>query len=132
MKYNETYQQFEARLTNFTYHAPHGDQGQRYESIRDRAGRLALTFNQYCPPSRELSLAMTKLEEAVFWANAAIARNEVAPPGAADDPGEALKNAASPPVEQLPEPQAGTETDPAAVSTPDPDAPPAGGRPIEF
>lgn len=28
-----------------------------------------------CPDTRELSLAMTKLEEAMFWANAAIARN---------------------------------------------------------
>jgi hypothetical protein len=30
-----------------------------------------------CPRSRELSLALTKIEEAVFWANEAIARNEV-------------------------------------------------------
>ena len=29
-----------------------------------------------CPDSRELSVALTKLEEAVMWANAAIARNE--------------------------------------------------------
>lgn len=32
-----------------------------------------------CPDSRELSTALTKLEEAVFWANAAIARNEKNP-----------------------------------------------------
>ena len=30
-----------------------------------------------CPDSRELSLALTNLEQAVFWANASIARNEV-------------------------------------------------------
>lgn len=29
-----------------------------------------------CPSSRERSLAMTKLEEAVMWANSAIARNK--------------------------------------------------------
>lgn len=29
-----------------------------------------------CKGSREYSLAITKLEEAVMWANAAIARNE--------------------------------------------------------
>ena len=31
------------------------------------------------PPSREQSLAITKLEEAMFWANAAIAREVTAP-----------------------------------------------------
>jgi len=31
---------------------------------------------RFCPDSRERSLALTKLEEAVSWANAAIARNE--------------------------------------------------------
>lgn len=60
----------------FTYHAPVGDQPDRYVLIRDEAKKLAkiLTFN--CPPSRELSLALTKLEESAMWANASIARNE--------------------------------------------------------
>jgi len=31
---------------------------------------------QVAPDSRERSLALTKIEEAVFWANAAIAREE--------------------------------------------------------
>lgn len=61
---------------NFTYHAPSDNQPKRYEAIRMRAKHLAVDFCQFCPPSRELSLALTKLEEAVFWANAAIARNE--------------------------------------------------------
>lgn len=60
----------------FTYHPPKEGQPRRYEEIRD----IALSFAEHlvvsCPPSRELSLAITKLEEAVFWANAAIARNE--------------------------------------------------------
>jgi hypothetical protein len=37
---------------------------------------LSRQLQYLCPGSRELSLAITKLEEAVFWANAAIARNE--------------------------------------------------------
>lgn len=61
---------------NFTYHAPYGTQIERYAWIRANAGQLATDLCQRCPPSRELSLALTKLEEAVFWANAAIARNE--------------------------------------------------------
>jgi len=37
---------------------------------------LAAYINENCPDSREKSLAFTKLEEAVMWANASIARNE--------------------------------------------------------
>lgn len=61
---------------NFTYHAPKGDQPQRYEKIRDKAGKLARFIVKSCPESRERSLALTKLEESVMWANASIARNE--------------------------------------------------------
>lgn len=61
---------------NFTYHAPKPGQPQRYESLRHLAHTYAETILSYCPSSRERSLAITKLEEAVMWANAAIARNE--------------------------------------------------------
>jgi len=60
----------------FKYHAPKDDQTSRYISIRDKAKELALLIENYCPDSRERSLAMTKLEEFVMWANASIARNE--------------------------------------------------------
>jgi len=67
----------EKRIDNdFVYHAPKVGQPERYETIRFFAKVLAKFFCRLCPPSRELSLALTKLEEAVFWANAAIARNE--------------------------------------------------------
>ena len=60
----------------YTYHAPKDDQPIRYEEIR-RIGKVfaALIVNS-TPKSREQSLALTKLEEAVMWANASIARNE--------------------------------------------------------
>lgn len=67
---------FEEIKKRFTYHPPFGDQPQRYEDIRRNAYTLAGFLVSSCPGSRELSLALTKLEEAVFWANAAIARNE--------------------------------------------------------
>lgn len=61
---------------NFSYHAPKDEQADRYERIRYKAKMLAAYINENCPDSREKSLAMTKLEECVMWANAAIARNE--------------------------------------------------------
>lgn len=60
----------------FTYHAPKDDQPARYVMLRDKAKELALEIIKHTPQSREQSLAITKLEEVVFWANAAIARNE--------------------------------------------------------
>lgn len=61
---------------NFTYHSPKNDQPERYQKIRDKAKELAHLLNDLCPESREKSLAMTNLEDACFWANASIARNE--------------------------------------------------------
>ena len=61
---------------NFTYHKPFGDQPERYEALRGKAKELAYLLDKSCPASREKSLAMTKLEESIFWANASIARNE--------------------------------------------------------
>jgi hypothetical protein len=60
----------------FTYHKPKTDQATRYEEIRSAALTYADLLNQYCPDSREKSLAVTHLEDTVMWANAAIARNE--------------------------------------------------------
>lgn len=60
---------------NFSYHAPKEGQPEKYIAIRDKAKECAYLIDELCPASREKSLAMTKLEEVVFWANAAIARN---------------------------------------------------------
>lgn len=60
----------------FTYHAPKPGQPEKYEELRGRAKQLAYLIRDLCPTSRETSLALTKLEEAVFWANAAVARHE--------------------------------------------------------
>ncbi|MFA7347324.1 MAG: hypothetical protein WCZ86_06160 [Desulfurivibrionaceae bacterium] len=71
-------QVLKARAANdFTYHAPFGDQVARYAQIRDRIRELALFIIDATPVSREQSLALTALEQAMFNANAAIARNEV-------------------------------------------------------
>ena len=60
----------------FTYHAPKNGQVDRYQQIRDAAHDFAKLLNDQCPESREKSLAVTHLEDAVMWANAAIARHE--------------------------------------------------------
>lgn len=61
---------------NFKYHAPKRDQIHRYEMLRNEAKGLAHLIDVVCPNSREKSLAITKLEEVIMWANASIARNE--------------------------------------------------------
>lgn len=60
----------------FTYHAPKPGQPELYEDLRGRARDLAHYANECVPDGREKSLALTKLEEFVFWANAAIARSD--------------------------------------------------------
>jgi len=60
---------------NFTYHAPKEDQPVKYEKIREQAKKIAYWIEENCPEGRERSLAFTKLEEAVMWANASIARD---------------------------------------------------------
>lgn len=62
----------------FTFHPVVGDQDERYPQIRVKAKELALTMTNLCPPSRELSLAITELQSEVMWANASIACNEAA------------------------------------------------------
>lgn len=61
---------------NFSYHAPKDGQPQKYTNIRDQAKHFAYLIDTMCPMSREKSLALTKLEECVMWANASISRNE--------------------------------------------------------
>lgn len=61
--------------TRFTYHAPKPGQPELYVAIRNQAKALAVSICDSQPLSRERSLAITKLEEVMMWANAGIARN---------------------------------------------------------
>lgn len=60
----------------YMYHAPKGNQTERYYTLRNKAKELAHMLDELCPNSREKSLAHTNLEQAIMWANASIARNE--------------------------------------------------------
>lgn len=57
----------------FTYHPPAGNQPERYTKVRAAMKESALVINDLCPESREKSLALTNLQNASMWANAAIA-----------------------------------------------------------
>ena len=63
------------RINNdFAYYSPGVDYARRHEEVRVTARQFAHFINRTCPPGRETSLALTKIEEAMFWANAAFAR----------------------------------------------------------
>lgn len=59
----------------FTYHEPFEETSKRYQEIRTLAKMFSDLVDNLVPKSREASLAQTKIEEAVMWANAGIARN---------------------------------------------------------
>jgi hypothetical protein len=67
---------FEQIEKRFTYHAPKAGQPEKYVALRDKGKELAILIANLTPASREQALAMTKLDEVVMFANAAIARNE--------------------------------------------------------
>lgn len=60
----------------FTYHKPFGTQQDRYVEIRGKAKELAEIIVKDTPVSREQSVALTHLQTAIMFANAAIAINE--------------------------------------------------------
>lgn len=67
------------RIRNdFRHHTPPSEgEGQKLTEVRIAHSALAVALAGSCPPGRELSLALTKLEESMFWANASIARTWV-------------------------------------------------------
>lgn len=59
----------------FQYHPPvTEDDMTGHASVREELHAVAQTLNATLPDGREKSLVMTKLEEAMMWANAALAR----------------------------------------------------------
>lgn len=63
-------------ITNrFTYHSPTEQQIVTYATIRRQAKELAFLIEEFCPDSDEKTTALTRLDEVVMHANAAIARH---------------------------------------------------------
>lgn len=64
----------------FAFHAaPDEEKRNEHTSVREACRRAAAEIDEIAPDGREKSLAMTKLEEAMFWGNAAVARPQVHP-----------------------------------------------------
>lgn len=59
----------------YTYHAPVPGQLERYVTLRENAKAMAQLIIDNCPETRERSIALTKMEEVIMWANASIARS---------------------------------------------------------
>ena len=64
-------------VNRFAFHAATTEEKRNeHGSVRQACWDLADFINAKVPEGREKALAMTKLEEVMFWANAAIARNK--------------------------------------------------------
>lgn len=60
----------------FGYHPPNKPGiAEAHEFVREMCFDLAVVIDRIIPDGREKSTAITKIEEAMMWANAAIARN---------------------------------------------------------
>lgn len=71
---NERPMSVQEQLNNwFSYHPPIDDQAQRYERIRAAGKVFAETLVELCPDSADRSVAIRKVREAVYSANASIA-----------------------------------------------------------
>ena len=65
----------QADLDNrFDYHPADPDTALLHQGVRQECKRLAEHLEVLVPPGRELSVALTNLEQVLFWANAGIAR----------------------------------------------------------
>lgn len=59
----------------FKFHPATDKTGPQHDDVRGLCRQLALLLNDKLPEGREKAVVFTKLEEVMFWANAAIARN---------------------------------------------------------
>ncbi len=61
---------------NFVHRSPTKEQIKNYDTIRDNFKEIATLISEICPESREKTESLVNLEQAMFWANASIAREK--------------------------------------------------------
>jgi len=61
----------------FEYYPPDEEKARRHNRVRGALLQAAISVKETVPLGREHALALTKIEEAMFWANAGIAREGV-------------------------------------------------------
>lgn len=66
--------ELEQMVWNMTNHTPNDDVIGVIEALRHQFKKVGTVVLTDCPGSRERSIAMTKLEEALMWAVASVAR----------------------------------------------------------
>lgn len=62
-------------VNRFNYHAPSPEAKVHHEKVREILLEVAVSLTVLVPAGREQAVVLTKIEEAMFWANAGIARN---------------------------------------------------------
>jgi hypothetical protein len=68
----------EGLFNRFKFHPADTREKQKsHEAVRAQCLELAISMDILIPDGREKALVMTKIEEVMFWANAAIARSRI-------------------------------------------------------
>jgi hypothetical protein len=60
----------------YAYHKPSTDGMARITELREMFSTVEETLKRVCPPSRQLSVAITKNEETAMWAIKAVVFND--------------------------------------------------------
>lgn len=64
-------------INRFRHHPPGTpERADEHKRVRELCLELALEMTKIVPPGREQALALTHLENTMFWANAGIARQK--------------------------------------------------------
>jgi hypothetical protein len=74
MEYSRSNPLYKDIPVRFEYHKPDPEQVEDIEILREALWTVAYTVARRAPECREQELAVTKLEEALYWAIAAIVR----------------------------------------------------------
>lgn len=102
-------------LNGIAHHPPADEETVlAHQAARNLVGQLGMSFFQLLPPGREKSLAFTHLEEALMWANKAIAVHG-GPEHFTDDIRRVAGAVMEPEVPGWPDPAGGQRIDPAAL-----------------